>query len=304
MASAVPHRRLQGIRPRVRRRPRRRRYRPAMAHRRRSPSPSALLAVVALLAAPLALPAQGKAGKDKAGKERDKAVAAAPKDDALTAKDPAIVAIDKFRKAKVSTKSADWKKALPKPPQLPFDAGRAYRWHLETSVGPLVVTLLPDAAPMHCSSVVYLSRCGFYDGLQFPRVLKGFMAQGGSPDSTQAGDAGYKLDGELKSGQKHDKPGALSSANDGNPNNEGSQFFLTFVPTPHLDGKHTVHGFVTEGLETTLKKLEEQGVDKDGDPLPEKVTILRTWITVVGKDGGGGEETKAGAKGGEKPSGK
>jgi cyclophilin family peptidyl-prolyl cis-trans isomerase len=157
---------------------------------------------------------------------------------------------------------------------------------------------------MHCSSVVYLSRCGFYDGLQFPRVLKGFMAQGGSPDSTQAGDAGYKLDGELKSGQKHDKPGALSSANDGNPNNEGSQFFLTFVPTPHLDGKHTVHGFVTEGLETTLKKLEEQGVDKDGDPLPEKVTILRTWITVVGKDGGGGEETKAGAKGGEKPSGK
>jgi peptidylprolyl isomerase len=297
MASAVPHRRLQGIRPRVRRRARLRRYRPAMAHRRRSPSPSALLAVVALLAAPLALPAQGKAGKDKAGK--DKAAAAAPKDDALTAKDPAIVAIDKFRKAKVSTKSADWKKSLPKPPQLPFDAARAYRWHLETSVGPLVVTLLPEAAPMHCSSVVYLSRCGFYDGLQFPRVLKGFMAQGGSPDSTQAGDAGYKLDGELKSGQKHDKPGALSSANDGNPNNEGSQFFLTFVETPHLDGKHTVHGFVTEGLETTLKQLEAKGVDKDGDPLPEKVTILRTWITVVGKDGGG-EAAKSGQKTGGK----
>lgn len=275
-----------------------------MARLNRLPSPSALLAAVALLAVPLALRAQGKAGKDKAGTDKDKAVAAAPKDDALTAKDPAIVAIDKFRKAKVSTKSADWKKALPKPPLLPFDAARAYRWHLETSVGPLVVTLLPEAAPMHCSSVVYLSRCGFYDGLQFPRVLKGFMAQGGSPDSTQAGDAGYKLDGELKSGQKHDKPGALSSANDGNPNNEGSQFFLTFVPTPHLDGKHTVHGFVTEGLETTLKKLEEKGVDKDGDPLPEKVAILRTWITVVGKDGGGGEETKAGAKGGEKPSGK
>jgi cyclophilin family peptidyl-prolyl cis-trans isomerase len=276
-----------------------------MARLNRLPSPSALLAAVALLAVPLALRAQGKAGKDKAGTDKDKAVAAAPKDDALTAKDPAIVAIDKFRKAKVSTKSADWKKALPKPPLLPFDAARAYRWHLETSVGPLVVTLLPEAAPMHCSSVVYLSRCGFYDGLQFPRVLKGFMAQGGSPDSTQAGDAGYKLDGELKSGQKHDKPGALSSANDGNPNNEGSQFFLTFVPTPHLDGKHTVHGFVTEGLETTLKKLEEKGVDKDGDPLPEKVAILRTWITVVGKDGGGGGEAKkAGAKGGEKPSGK
>lgn len=277
-----------------------------MVHLRRLAPPSALLAAAALLAVPLALPAQGKAGKDKAAKEKDKAVAAAPKDDALTAKDPAIVAIDKFRKAKVSTKSADWKKALQKPPQLPFDAGRVYRWHLDTSVGPLVVTLLPDAAPMHCSSVVYLSRCGFYDGLQFPRVLKGFMAQGGSPDSTQAGDAGYKLDGELKSGQKHDKAGALSSANDGNPDNEGSQFFLTFVPTPHLDGKHTVHGFVTEGLETTLKKLEEQGVDKDGDPLPQKVAILRTWITVAPKDGAAGAAAGAGddGKDGRKPGGK
>lgn len=272
-----------------------------MAHPR---LPSLALTALVLLAAPLALPAQGKGSKDKAGKEKDKAAAAAPKDDALTAKDPAIVALDKFRKAKVSTKSAEWRKALPKPPQLPFDAGRAYRWHLETSVGPLVVTLLPDAAPMHCSSVVYLSRCGFYDGLQFPRVLKGFMAQGGSPDSTQAGDAGYKLDGELKSGQKHDKPGALSSANDGNPDNEGSQFFLTFVPTPHLDGKHTVHGFVTEGLETTLKKLEEKGVDKDGDALPEKVTILRTWITVAPKDGAAGAGADDGGKAGKKAGGK
>lgn len=272
-----------------------------MAHPR---LPSLALTALALLAAPLALPAQGKGSKDKAGKEKDKAAAAAPKDDALTAKDPAIVALDKFRKAKVSTKSAEWRKALPKPPQLPFDAGRAYRWHLDTSVGPLVVTLLPDAAPMHCSSVVYLSRCGFYDGLQFPRVLKGFMAQGGSPDSTQAGDAGYKLDGELKSGQKHDKPGALSSANDGNPDNEGSQFFLTFVPTPHLDGKHTVHGFVTEGLETTLKKLEEKGVDKDGDPLPEKVAILRTWITVAPKDGAAGAGADDGGKAGKKAGGK
>ena len=105
------------------------------------------------------------------------------------------------------------------------------------------------------------------------------MAQGGSPDNTQSGDAGYRLDGEFKTGQKHDKPGALSAANSG-PGTDGSQFFLTFVPTDHLDGKHTVHGFVTEGLET-LKALEERGVEKEGDALPEKVTILRTWITVV-----------------------
>ncbi|MFY9344363.1 MAG: peptidylprolyl isomerase [Planctomycetota bacterium] len=201
-----------------------------------------------------------------------------PKDDAKTAKDPVIVAIDKFRKAKVNTKAKDWRTHLPEPPVQTFDAARAYRWHLDTSVGPLVITLLPEAAPKHVTSVIYLARSGFYDGLVFPRVLKGFMAQGGSPTNDQSGDAGYRMDGEFASGQKHDKPGALSAANSG-PGTDGSQFFLTFVATPHLDGKHTVHGFVTEGMET-LKALEAKGVDKDGDPLSEKVTIVRTWITV------------------------
>jgi len=225
---------------------------------------------------------KAEAGKDKgqAGK-----AAEAPKDDAATAKDPVIVALDKFRKAKVSTKAADWRSSLPEPPQTPFAAGSDYRWHVETSVGTLVVTLLPDAAPKHVTSVIYLSRCGFYDGLWFPRVLKGFMAQGGSPDSTQVGNAGYTFDGEFLTGQKHDRPGALSAANAG-PNTDGSQFFLTFVPTPHLDGKHTVHGFVTDGLDV-LKAIEARGVDKDGDPLPEKVTIVRTWITVQPKAASG-----------------
>jgi peptidyl-prolyl cis-trans isomerase B (cyclophilin B) len=201
------------------------------------------------------------------------------KDDAKTAKDPAIVAIDKLRKAKVSTKSKDWRTTLPAPPAVTFDPARQYRWHLETSVGSMVVTLLPEAAPKHVASVIHLSRCGFYDGLVFPRVVKGFMAQGGSPTNDQQGSAGYSMDGEFASGQKHDKPGALSAANSG-PGTDGSQFFLTFVPTPHLDGKHTVHGFVTEGLET-LQAIEARGAEKDGDPPREKVTITRTWITVV-----------------------
>jgi cyclophilin family peptidyl-prolyl cis-trans isomerase len=227
-----------------------------------------------------ALPAQDKQGKGAKGKPTAEATPPKPpKDDALTAKDTAIVAIDKFKKAKVSTKPADWKTRLPAPPEVKFDPARVYRWHLDTSVGPLVVTLLPEAAPKHVTSVVYLSRCGFYDGLQFPRIVQGFMAQGGSPSNDQSGNAGYSMDGEFASGQKHDKPGALSAANSG-PGTDGSQFFLTFVPTPHLDGKHTVHGFVTEGTET-LKALEAKGVAKDGDPLPEKVTIVRTWITVV-----------------------
>jgi peptidyl-prolyl cis-trans isomerase B (cyclophilin B) len=237
--------------------------------------------VFALLAV-AALPAQNKEpGKDPA-KDAAKGKAPkveTPKDDSKTAKDPVIVAIDKFRKAKVSTKSADWRTHLPEPPVQTFDKSRQYIWHIETSVGQLVVTLLPEAAPKHVTSVIYLARCGFYDGLQFPRVLKGFMAQGGSPTNDQSGDAGYKMDGEFATGQKHDKPGALSAANAG-PGTDGSQFFLTFVPTPHLDGKHTVHGFVTEGMET-LQAIEAKGVEKDGDPLPEKVAIVRTWITVI-----------------------
>lgn len=244
---------------------------------------------------------KAEAAKDKdAGKDKGKGKAAeAPKDDAATAKDPVVVALDKFRKAKVSTKAATWRSSLPEPPLSPFAAGSDYRWHVETSVGTLVVTLLPEAAPKHVTSVIYLSRCGFYDGLWFPRVLKGFMAQGGSPDSTQAGNAGYTFDGEFLTGQKHDRPGALSAANAG-PNTDGSQFFLTFVPTPHLDGKHTVHGFVTEGLEV-LKAIEERGVEQDGQPLPEKVTIVRTWITVVPKAGAAAAPAdKSGGTGGDK----
>lgn len=219
------------------------------------------------------LPAQKKT-RGKNGK-----VATAPKDDAKTKKDKLIRKIDKFRKKKVRTKAKDWRTRMPAPPEVKFDPKLEYHWHLQTSVGPLVVTLLPKAAPKHVTSVIYLSRCGFYDGLQFPRVLKGFMAQGGSPTNTQAGDAGYKMDGEFLTDQKHDKPGALSAANSG-PGTDGSQFFLTFVKTPHLDGLHTVHGFVTEGMDT-LKKLEAMGVEEDGQKLPEKVTILYTWVRVV-----------------------
>jgi peptidyl-prolyl cis-trans isomerase B (cyclophilin B) len=242
------------------------------------------LLTLATLVASTAAPATAQTGgkeTPKAGKGKEKPPAP-PKDDAKTAKDPVIVAIDKFKKAKVSSKASDWRTSLPAPPLQKFDPARVYRWHLETSVGPLVVTLLPEAAPMHVTSVIYLSRCGFYDGLVFPRVIKGFMAQGGSPTNTQQGNAGYSMDGEFLTNQKHDQPGALSAANSGTPNSDGSQFFLTFVPTPHLDGLHTVHGFVTEGLET-LQAIEAKGVEKDGDPLPEKVTIVRTWISVGDK---------------------
>lgn len=265
-----------------------------------------LLPLLAALAA--AAPAQGKKPAKpekpaktekpaKADKNADKAVA--PKDDAVTAKDPVIVAIDKFVKAKVGKKREDWKTAMPRPPEVKFAADRDYLWHVETTKGEVVVRLLPQKAPRHVESTIYLARAGFYDGLVFPRVLKGFMAQGGSPTNTQSGNAGYTLDHEF-SDEKHDGPGVLSAANSGQPNTDGSQFFLTFVATPHLDGKHTVFGRVVQGLDV-LKVIEACGVEKDGEVMSDPPGIVRAWITVAEAAATGG---KAGTDGsGDKPAG-
>ena len=251
-----------------------------------------------------ALPAQGgkppksgssKADKVQSGKDKDKAKDLV-KDDALTAKDPVITAIDKFRKAKVSTKRADWKSTLPEPPLQKFDGKREFLWHVETSKGPLVIRLLPDAAPRHVTSTIYLARCGFYDGLTFSRILKGFMAQGGSPTNNQQGNAGYTMDGEFLTGRKHDSAGILSAANSGSPNTDGSQFFLTFAPAAHLDGKHTVYGVVTEGLEV-LKAIEACGVEKDGVKLSETPSIVRSWIRVAEPGPAKAAEVPGGEKG-------
>lgn len=127
---------------------------------------------------------------------------------------------------------------------------------------------------MHVTSFMYLARLGFYDGLSFHRVITGFMAQGGCPLGSGTGGPGYKYEGEFAPTLKHDRGGLLSMANAG-PGTDGSQFFLTFVPTPWLDGKHTIFGEVVEGKET-LQALEKAGSQsgKTSEKLVmEKVTI-------------------------------
>lgn len=223
-------------------------------------------------------PKSGQTDKDA---NKTKGVIKKPKkDDPVTAKDAAIVAVDKFLKKKVSTKRADWKTTMPAPPELKFAAGHDYLWYVETDKGLMVVRLFWQTAPKHVASTIYLSRAGFYDDLQFPRILKGFMAQGGSPLNSTAGNAGYTLDGEFDEPRKHDAPGMLSAANSGAANSDGSQFFLTFAPATHLDGKHTVYGQVIEGL-PVLEALDACGVEKDGDAMPEKPKIVTTWIQVT-----------------------
>ena len=121
-----------------------------------------------------------------------------------------------------------------------------------------------------------LAREGFYDGVVFHRVIPGFMAQGGDPTGTGTGGPGYQYAGEFAGGAKHDKAGMLSMANAG-PNTDGSQFFLTFVETSYLDGKHTVFGETVKGTDT-LKALEAAG--SASGKTKEKLEITKATIRV------------------------
>jgi cyclophilin family peptidyl-prolyl cis-trans isomerase len=188
-----------------------------------------------------------------------------------------IEQIDKFIAEKSIDKSQPgWKTKLPMPPKLTFAPGKSYYWQLDTNVGSIKIKLLPDVAPMHASSTIYLTQLGFYDGLTFHRVIPGFMAQGGDPIGNGTGGPGYDYAGEFDPKVKHDKPGLLSMANRG-PNTDGSQFFLTFVATPHLNGRHTIFGEVVEGMDV-VKELEQRG--SPSGQTKEKLEIKKATITI------------------------
>jgi cyclophilin family peptidyl-prolyl cis-trans isomerase len=224
------------------------------------------------------LPAQQEGDKPKPPPAKVEKTATA-KDD-VTSKDPAVVAIDKFIAEKNVDKKADgWRLRLSAPPKQTFDAEHDYFLHMDTSEGLLKVRLFGDTAPMHATSGLYLARLGFYDGLNFHRIITQFMAQGGCPQGNGRGGPGYQFGSEFVGKRKHDKPGLLSMANAGE-GTDGSQFFLTFVPTPWLDGKHTIWGEVVEGMET-VKKLEALG--SRGGEVQKPPTIVKAWASVVKK---------------------
>lgn len=137
---------------------------------------------------------------------------------------------------------------------------------IKTNRGDIRLRLFAKEAPITCANFMNLIQHGFYDGLKFHRVIKDFMIQGGCPLGTGTGSPGYRFEDEVKTGLKHNKPGILSMANAG-PNTNGSQFFITHVPTPHLDGRHTVFGEV-------LGPEDQQVVDviTQGDRI-EKVIL-------------------------------
>jgi len=129
---------------------------------------------------------------------------------------------------------------------------------IETSKGTININLLPEHAPMTVANFVNLARRGFYDGISFHRVIPDFMIQGGCPLGTGTGDAGYKFGDEFTPSLRHDAPGKLSMANAG-PGTNGSQFFITHVPTPWLDDAHTIFGAVQSAADQDVVNAIAQG---------------------------------------------
>ena len=145
------------------------------------------------------------------------------------------------------------------PPAMAIDAAKRYTATIATDSGDIVIELFADKAPLTVNNFVFLAREGFYDGVTFHRVIKGFMAQSGDPTGSGRGGLGYRFDDEFDATLRHDGPGVLSMANAG-PDTNGSQFFITYRATPHLDGKHAVFGRVVEGMDVVLAIPERDPV--------------------------------------------
>jgi peptidyl-prolyl cis-trans isomerase B (cyclophilin B) len=159
---------------------------------------------------------------------------------------------------------------------------------IETTAGVISVKFFPDQAPRTTANFINLAKRGYYNGLSFHRVIPNFMIQGGDPTGTGSGGPGYKFADEFSPDLKHDSPGMLSMANAG-PGTNGSQFFITHVPTPWLDGKHTIFGKVTSGQEVVNKikqgdKIVSIKVTGDTGALFAKEKVdLDNWNGILDK---------------------
>lgn len=140
------------------------------------------------------------------------------------------------------------KKQWSAPPEMQIDTNKTYKVEIETDRGNMELELYPEHAPKTVNNFVFLAREGYYDGVVFHRVIDDFVIQGGDPTGTGRGGPGYRFEDEVKNNPLKHETGVLSMANAG-PNTNGSQFFVTHSPQPHLDGRHTVFGKVTSGMD-------------------------------------------------------
>lgn len=170
------------------------------------------------------------------------------------------------------------KKMYDAPPEMKIDPQKTYQAEMKTSCGTIVLDLFADKAPVTVNSFVFLAKEGFYDGLVFHRVIAGFMNQGGDPKGDGTGGPGYQFEDEFDPSLRFDGPGWLAMANSG-PGTNGSQFFITAAPTPHLNDLHTIFGKVAEGqdVQETINALPTDQTDRPTEPVYiEKITITES----------------------------
>jgi cyclophilin family peptidyl-prolyl cis-trans isomerase len=157
------------------------------------------------------------------------------------------------------------------PPPMQVDPAKHYTATFKTEKGDFVAELFVDKAPKTVNNFVFLARDGFYDGVTFHRVIKNFMVQGGDPIGTGTGGPGYVFADEFHPSLKHSGPGTLSMANAG-PGTNGSQFFVTHVATPWLDGKHSVFGKVIRGMDV-VNSIPDRDPARTKTPGVKIITI-------------------------------
>jgi peptidyl-prolyl cis-trans isomerase B (cyclophilin B) len=159
---------------------------------------------------------------------------------------------------------------------------------LQTDRGNIEATLFASKTPMTCASFLNLAKRGYYNGIKFHRVIANFMIQGGDPTGTGGGGPGYRFADEIHPSLKHSKAGIFSMANTGMPVTNGSQFFITHGPTPHLDGKHSVFGEVTKGQDVVnaVKQGDKikgvQVLDSTDELFAAQKANLDKWNQVLG----------------------
>ena len=173
--------------------------------------------------------------------------------------------MSKNRKAEVDAAAKD----------IDFEKNK-YQVVLDTSLGKITLDLLPDVAPGHCTNLIALTKIGYYDGLIFHRVIKGFMIQGGCPDGTGSGGPGYRIDAEFNR-TSHD-PGVLSMARTNDPNSAGSQFFICLEKVPHLDRQYSAFGRTADADSLAVVKKIGSTPTASGDRPVTPVKINKASV--------------------------
>ena len=158
-------------------------------------------------------------------------------------------------------------------PEMVIDPDKSYEAVIRTDVGDMRVRLFAEEAPQTVNNFVFLANQGYYDNTTFHRVIENFMAQGGDPTGTGRGGPGYQFADEFQSGYRFDRAGLLAMANAG-PATNGSQFFITFVPTPHLNNRHTIFGEVVDGEEVLSQIVRREPGSPRAGTVIERIDIV------------------------------